>query len=83
MHPTQRQLEILALHAEGLTRQEIGARLFLSPWTVRNQIVAVRERLGAENTLQALAICIARGYLCVDGRTERVYIPQPIDMIVA
>jgi DNA-binding CsgD family transcriptional regulator len=83
MHPTRPQLEILVLHAAGLDRREIGVEMMISPLTVRNQIVSLRKRLRAENTPQALAICIARGYLCVDGRTERVYIPQPIDQLVA
>jgi DNA-binding CsgD family transcriptional regulator len=74
-----RHLEILRLYAEGKTRAEIGAELYIAPVTVMNRLAEVRSILGAENSTHAVTICIARGLLCVDHRSERVYIPRPID----
>ena len=79
MEPTRLQLEILVLCAQGLTRHEIAAQLDYSPWTIKRRLDDLRETLHARNTLQATAICIARGYICVDGRRERTYIPEPLE----
>lgn len=78
MEPTTRQLEILALSAQGFTREEIGQQMGYSPWTVKRRLDELRELVEARNTSQAIVTCIARGYLCVDGRAERVFIPEPI-----
>jgi response regulator RpfG family c-di-GMP phosphodiesterase len=45
---TPREREIVALLAEGLSGEEIAARLFLSPETVRTHIRNARERVGAK-----------------------------------
>lgn len=66
-----------------MSRQEIGAHLFISPWTVKVQLDHLRQRIQARNTPQAIAICIARGYLCVDGRNDRVFIPEPLALEAA
>ena len=52
---TARQLEVLALLAEGLTNADIAARLTLSPKTVEHHISAVFEKLDVTNRGQAAA----------------------------
>ncbi len=47
-----REMEILALLAEGLTNREIGQRLFLSEGTVRNYISSMMEKLGLRNRVE-------------------------------
>lgn len=42
--PTDRQREIWALYCKGLTKEEIGARLGISPGTVHNHIVRYAEK---------------------------------------
>ena len=47
---------MLDLLAAGFRPKEIAGRLSKSESTVRNQIAAAREKLGAESALQAVAI---------------------------
>jgi DNA-binding CsgD family transcriptional regulator len=78
---SHRQLEVLSLSAQGLTRDEVGRVLHISPHTVKDHIDDARARLGARNVAHAFSICIARGYLCVDGRAECVFIPKPLELV--
>jgi DNA-binding NarL/FixJ family response regulator len=41
-----RELEILRLVADGLTDNEIGTRMFISPRTVQNHLTRIREKTG-------------------------------------
>lgn len=79
--PTARQLQILALRAQGASRQQVGAELCLSPLTIRNLTNDLRVCLGVATELQAVATCIARGMLCVDGRDQTVYVPESLDAV--
>jgi DNA-binding NarL/FixJ family response regulator len=58
---TPREREILQLLAEGLGDEEIAQRLFISPKTVRNQMVSILNKLGTESRLQALVIAVRYG----------------------
>lgn len=60
---TGRELEILALVADGATNIEIGRQLHLSPNTVRNHLARLYPRLGARSRLQAVAIAVREGLL--------------------
>jgi len=50
-----RQIEVLRLLAEGLSYKEVGARLFLSPRTVKYHMEEIMNRLHLENRAQVLA----------------------------
>lgn len=63
---TERELEVLALVAEGCTSKEIGQRLFVAEETVKSHISNVLGRLGAHNRAHAVAIAIRRGILVAD-----------------
>jgi DNA-binding NarL/FixJ family response regulator len=52
---TERQLEILGLVAEGLSTDEIAARLWLSVATVRNHIARALRALDAHSRMQGIA----------------------------
>ena len=52
---TSRQLEILALVAEGLSNTEIASRLYLSESTVKWHIRKILRALGVSNRAQAVA----------------------------
>lgn len=80
--PAPRHLRVLALIAIGRTRAEAAGDLFLSPITVRNYLQDVCEILEARNSVHAVTLCLARGYLCVDHRDGSVYVPEPIDDLV-
>ncbi len=50
---SEREREILALLAEGLTNREIAARLYLAEGTVRNYVTAILDKIGARDRTQA------------------------------
>jgi DNA-binding CsgD family transcriptional regulator len=82
VEPTKIQLEILIRAASGMTREEIARDLGYSPWYVKDLFAEARSTLGARNITHAITICLARGYLCVDGRAESLFKPDPIALAV-
>ncbi len=52
------ELEILRLLAEGLTTEAVGARLFLSPDTIRGRVRKLMRKLGAQTRTEAVATAI-------------------------
>jgi DNA-binding NarL/FixJ family response regulator len=60
---TERELEVLALLAEGLPNSEIAARLVVSVHTVRNHVANLSAKLGAHSKLEVLSIAIRQGLL--------------------
>lgn len=58
---TERQREVAALVAEGLSNEEIAGRLFLSPATVKSHLTAVMRRLDVRTRTQ-LAILLNRDH---------------------
>lgn len=57
---TPRQIEILALVAEGLSNAEIASRLYLSESTVKWHIRKILRTLGVSNRAQAVAHYLSR-----------------------
>jgi two-component system, NarL family, response regulator DevR len=60
---TEREREVLALVAEGLSNAAIAQRLIVSVHTVRNHIASLSGKLGAHSKLEALSIAVRRGLL--------------------
>ncbi len=58
-----RQLQILRLAADGKRGAEIAREMHIDLTTVKTHSRTGRERLGARNTTQAVAIAIRRGLL--------------------
>jgi DNA-binding CsgD family transcriptional regulator len=66
--PTRRQLDCLALAAQGMTTTEIGLRLGVSPRTVEHHLARLCERLGVRTRVQAVALAVEHGWLPPTGR---------------
>ncbi len=65
---SQREKEILILVAEGCTNKEIAARLFVSPYTARNHVIRILDKLGLSRRSEAAAQAVRLGLL---GDRER------------
>jgi two-component system, NarL family, nitrate/nitrite response regulator NarL len=60
---TQREADVLTQIARGLSTQEIGVNLEVSPNTVKSHIRSLFTKLGARNRVQALTVARERGLL--------------------
>jgi two-component system, NarL family, nitrate/nitrite response regulator NarL len=60
---TARELEILALAAQGSSTPEIAGRLHLSAATVKTHLQNVYEKLGVTDRTSAVAVALRRGLL--------------------
>ena len=58
---SQRELEVLALIAQGLSNEEIAERLVISPATARHHVSAYINKLDASNRAQAAALAVKYG----------------------
>ena len=64
---TDREREVLALVAEGLTNREIGNRLFISAKTASVHLSNVMTKLNAASRTEAVTVAHRRGLLDVNG----------------
>ncbi|WP_300664907.1 helix-turn-helix transcriptional regulator [Fluviicola sp.] len=55
---TKRETEILRLHAQGLTINQIAERIFVAPDTVKYYRRRIFERLGVSNMVEALSYAV-------------------------
>jgi two-component system, NarL family, nitrate/nitrite response regulator NarL len=60
---TDRESQVLALIAQGLSGPEIGERLFISSSTVKTHVKSVLEKLGAPDRAAAVAEAMRRGLI--------------------
>ncbi|MDN5852932.1 MAG: response regulator transcription factor [Actinomycetia bacterium] len=58
---TDREREVLALVGQGLSNEEIGAKLFLSPATARTHVSHAMGKLGARDRAQLVVIAFQSG----------------------
>ena len=58
---SEREVEVLAALAEGLTNKEIGERLFISPRTVDTHRTNLMKKLGTHNVAGLVRIAIKAG----------------------
>ncbi len=61
--PTQREIEVLQLVADGLVNREIGQRLFLSEETVKSHVRHLLAKLHARSRAHAVAVGYRRGLI--------------------
>ncbi|MER6251614.1 response regulator transcription factor [Streptomyces sp. NPDC001584] len=65
---TARELDVLALLADGLANAEIGRRLGLSAATAKDHVSAILGKLGVENRVQAAVFAHRAGLARTDPR---------------
>lgn len=65
---TEREREVLGLVGLGLTNDEIGKRLFLSPLTAKTHVSRIMSKLGARDRVQLVVVAYETG-LVRAGRT--------------
>lgn len=58
-----REKNIIELFSQGFGNEEIGAKLYISPHTVRTHRNNIRNKMGAKNTTQAVAIALREGFI--------------------
>jgi DNA-binding NarL/FixJ family response regulator len=65
---SQREKEVLLLIAQGCTNKEIATKLFLSPYTARNHVIHILDKLGLSRRSEAAAQAVRMGLLSEDPR---------------
>jgi DNA-binding NarL/FixJ family response regulator len=60
---TQRERDVLRLLSEGLSNEEIGKRLFISPETVRTHVRKAMDKLDADTRTQAVATALRQSLI--------------------
>ena len=60
---TRREREVLRLLADGLSNEEIGKQLFISPETVRTHVRKAMSKLEADTRTQAVAIALRQSII--------------------
>jgi DNA-binding NarL/FixJ family response regulator len=65
--PSERELEVLALVARGLTNRAIGRQLSISEATVKTHLVHVFTKLGVTDRTAAVTAAVERGLIRLGG----------------
>jgi DNA-binding NarL/FixJ family response regulator len=60
---TEREIQILRLVVEGLSNEEIGARLFVTDQTVKNRMSTLMQKLHLKNRVQVAVYAIQHGFV--------------------
>jgi DNA-binding CsgD family transcriptional regulator len=68
---TEREIEVLALLATGMSNAEIGAELFISVNTVKSHLKNVYGKLGVSNRTRALSTALELGVIPADHAAKR------------
>jgi len=58
---TEREVEVLRLVAEGLSNEEIAARLYLSPLTAKTHVSRILTKVGARDRVQLVVLAYESG----------------------
>jgi two-component system response regulator DevR len=60
---SEREREVMLLVAQGCTNKEIAARLVVSPYTARNHVIRILDKLGLSRRSEAAAEAVKLGLL--------------------
>jgi DNA-binding NarL/FixJ family response regulator len=67
---TEREREVLALVAEGLSNDEIANRLYLSPLTSKTHVSRIMTKLNARDRAQLVVLAYETGLVTPGGRRQ-------------
>jgi two-component system response regulator DevR len=68
---SEREKEVLLLIAQGCTNKEIAARLVVSPFTARNHVIRILDKLGLSRRSEAAAQAVRLGLVTLDDDGDR------------
>ena len=68
---SEREKEVLLLIAQGCTNKEIAARLVVSPFTARNHVIRILDKLGLSRRSEAAAQAVRLGIVSQDEREQQ------------
>ena len=60
---SEREREVLLLITQGCTNKEIASKLFVSPYTARNHVIRILDKLGLSRRSEAAAQAVRLGLL--------------------
>lgn len=63
---TDRERAVITLAADGLTREQIGSRIYISEAGVAKFLASIYAKLGAQNKSHAVAIAVRDG-ICIQS----------------
>ncbi|MGD0115388.1 MAG: response regulator transcription factor [Dehalococcoidia bacterium] len=63
---SSREKEVLALIAQGYTNKEIAAKLMLSPFTARNHVIRILDKMGLSRRSEAAAEAVKLGLVSAE-----------------
>jgi DNA-binding NarL/FixJ family response regulator len=67
---SEREKEVLLLIAQGCTNKEIAAKLIVSPFTARNHVIRILDKLGLSRRSEAAAQAVRLGLVALDDETR-------------
>ncbi len=65
---TERELEVLALLAQGMPNKEIAARLIISERTAKFHVSSIMGKLGATNRTEAVSLAAQKGLITLTSQ---------------
>jgi two-component system response regulator DevR len=68
---SEREKEVLLLIAQGCTNKEIAAKLVVSPFTARNHVIRILDKLGLSRRSEAAVQAVRLGLLDRDQESSR------------
>jgi two-component system response regulator DevR len=68
---SEREKEVLFLIAQGCTNKEIAAKLVVSPFTARNHVIRILDKLGLSRRSEAAVQAVRLGLLDRDQESSR------------
>jgi NarL family two-component system response regulator LiaR len=67
---TERELEVLALLAQGMPNKEIAARLTISERTAKFHVSSIMGKLGATNRTEAVSLAAQKGLITLHSQSS-------------